>query len=170
MPFVECENGHFFDPAKDGRCPFCSAAELRNTAEVSTAGSPQTQPPVPVEGQLSDSGTQFLPPVGWLVVTDGPMRGVDFTIRPGRNAIGRSPDMAVPLSSDPSVAQDEHAVVVYDSRSNRFVFRPGAASGKSYLNGYVVDSTRPLQQGDKLQIGGTSLVFVALASDRFRWS
>ena len=138
MAFELCRNGHYFDSAKHGRCPFCPAG-----------------------------GKTFDPPVGWMVIVAGPNLGADFTIHPGGNAIGRAP-AAIALDMDPLVVEN-HLSVFYESRSNRFVLRPGTSSVRSYINGAPVESGTDLRRGDRLRIGNTTLLFVPLAGEHFEW-
>ena len=109
------------------------------------------------------------PVVGWLVCVNGPERGRDYRLHAGRNAIGRDPKMQVPLMGDARVSRDRHAVVSYDPRGNSFRVAPGEGAGLAYLNGGPVDGPLPLAAYDRIEVGETTLVFVPLCSDRFRW-
>jgi hypothetical protein len=165
MAFELCKNGHYFDSAKYGQCRFCVAADSVAAPDVDIVtvnGGSSATPPAPVVQAVSD------PPVGWLVIVGGPNCGADFTIHAGDNTIGRSPAMAVALDTDPTVAENQLSVL-YDSRSNRFLARPGTAALRSYVNGEAVESSVGLQRGDKLQVGNTTLLFVPLAGERFQW-
>ena len=144
MPFVSCPDGHFYDSAKSKECPFCKSRE-----------------PDPLPSHL---------PVGWLVATSGPGCGKDFTLRPGTNSIGSLPSMAVAIDGDPDVTAEDHAIVAYEVRNNRFLLRPGPGRAVAYRNGEVVLSPVPLQVGDKVTVGQTTLIFIPLAGDQFRWT
>jgi pSer/pThr/pTyr-binding forkhead associated (FHA) protein len=97
------------------------------------------------------------------------MAGKDFTVRPGENMIGRAPDAAVALAGDSSIADRDHAVLLYDSRGNFFALRPGAETRDSSVNGQPIETSVALRAGDKLRFGATTLVFIPLAGERFRW-
>lgn len=146
-----CENGHYFDAVKTARCPFCFAA---------AAPTPQ-----PVE---TDASAGLV--VGWLVVIEGPGQGMDFRLRGGRNDIGSAAQSAVALTEDPVISSHEHAFILYDGRSNGFALQPGAGRGLCYRNGELAAATVPLRAGDKILIGATTLLFVPLAGDSFRWA
>ena len=151
--FVRCPNGHFFDPGRYELCPFCGAAEA---------------PVSPIEQPLSLPIQQDLP-VGWLVVTDGPMAGRDFTIRPGENSVGRDYGAAILLTEDASVAERNHASVFYDAGGNSFSVRPGSKTCVSSVNGRPIAAQAELRGGDKVRFGTTNMVFIPLAGEEFRW-
>ena len=109
------------------------------------------------------------PVVGWLVCERGPERGRDYRLYAGRNFVGRDPKMQVALMGDARVSRDRHAVVSYDPRGNGFRVAPGEGAGLAYLNGAPVDGPLDLRAYDRIEVGETTLVFVPLCSDRFRW-
>lgn len=57
------------------------------------------------------------PVVGWLVCIKGPSRGRDYRIRSGRNGIGRSDAMDVPIAGDDTVSRENHAFLVYEPQN-----------------------------------------------------
>jgi hypothetical protein len=163
MPYQLCpQQQHYFDPAKNKECPFCPPGGN------SAAGSaPNLAPGAGGDAEIMAAGD---PPVGWLVAINGPDCGKDFTLRMGNNAIGALPTMAVPIAGDPGVSREEHAVIAYDARSNRFLIRPGAGRALAYRNGAPVETTVQLQTGDQITVGQTKLIFIPLAGDNFRWN
>ena len=84
-------------------------------------------------------------PVGWLVALNGPDRGKDFTIRSGSNTFG---------------PPESQVIIDYDARSNRFLAHPAAA----------VETTQQLRTGDQIRVGQTTMIFIPLAGDSFRWA
>jgi hypothetical protein len=149
MPYQICQRRqHYYDPAKDNLCPFCkSAGQLSGPA-------------------LADETIQaFDPPLGWLVALDGPSCGQDFTLRFGDNRFGSDASNAVLCGGD--AAAD--AVIAYDRDSNRFLLRPSPGRPPAYRNNKLLETSAELRIGDKITLGGTTLVFVPLAGDEFRW-
>ncbi len=110
------------------------------------------------------------PVVGWLVVASGPWRGRDFRLLAGRTSIGRDAAMDVALTADPRVSRERHALVTYDPRANQYRLVPGDGSGLVYLNGQAVDVPTTLAPHDRIEVGETTLVFVPLCGDAFRWT
>lgn len=76
--------------------------------------------------------------------------------------------MAVAIPGDSGISEEDHAAVVYDQRSNQFLLRPG--SGPPALrNGEAVRTSIRLEAGDQITVGKTTLVFIPLAGEEFRW-
>ena len=110
------------------------------------------------------------PVVGWLVCVEGPDRGRDFRIRAERNFIGRGPDMDVALTGDHSVSRDQHAILSYDPRTCVFMLAPGEGKGLVYHNGSSVLTPVEVNVHDTIEVGESTLRFVALCGDDFSWS
>ena len=182
--------GHFYDPAKNTTCPHCGVAglEIPPTAPVrrtgtspvtgSTSGEGATRPlnQSPTDG--SDPMTQPLvlkklgidPVVGWLVCIDGPDRGRDYRIRSENNTIGRSNRMHICIAGDDSISRDAHAAsIAFEPNRAVFFFVPGESRGLAYLNGDVVLSAMQLKAFDKITIGKSTMLFVPLCGESFRW-
>lgn len=120
------------------------------------------------EDDTADAG--FERPVGWLVVVDGPGRGADFPIGAGVSPIGRNPDEVVALDfGDTSIAQYGHASVAYDEKSNAFSVSHGGKKANVRLNGKSVITTTKMTSHDRLSVGETTLMFVALCGKAFHW-
>ena len=47
----------------------------------------------------------------WLVATNGPDCGKDFTLRSGANAVGTLPNMAVSMANEPGVPPENQAII-----------------------------------------------------------
>ena len=121
------------------------------------------------EGEVAEAKTQainiaqfedvqFKPCVGWVVVLDGPQKGRDFRLVPGRNRVGTHADMEVVLT-DPYVSS-HHATIVY---TNDGVYQISDAGS---TNGTKVNSKKVMQcqllDNDRLTIGHTECKFKAL--------
>lgn len=115
----------------------------------------------------STIGTE--PVVGWLVCTAGEHFGEDFKLKSGRNFIGRSPGMDVPVTKDSTVSRERHAIVVYEPRGNLFIVQPGDSKELSYLNGEVVLAPKEVKVHDRLLVGKTELMFIPCCTGSFNW-
>lgn len=150
--FVQCRNGHLYNPSDSAVCPYCPAQAVTPPSV--------TSPPVKPEPPA------FHPVVGWLVVIDGPSRGADYRIYPQRNRIGRDTSMEVVLA-DATVAAVDHASVIYDPLRNQYSLAPG--SGKVELGGLPIIEPIPLQAYDRLRVGATTLIVVPVCTYH-RWN
>ena len=123
-------------------------------------------------GTASPEAAQTRPPVvGWLVVTVGPGRGTAREVITGMNAIGRGDAVQVQLDfGDDTISRDAHAYVTYDDEARCFFVSHGGKTNLVRLNDAPVLATQPLNDGDTLRIGVTSLRFVALCGADFDWS
>lgn len=117
------------------------------------------------------AGAEYV--TGWVVVVDGPGKGQSRPIFSGINPIGRSPDQAIPLyfggKSDGEVSRRDHTRIVYDPRGNHFKLQHGASRNLTYLNDEPVLEIINLKPYDRIGIGKTTLLFVPMCGDQFRW-
>jgi hypothetical protein len=133
------------------------------------AGTGRDSPSVDVEG---DDAAMSDPPAGWLVVVDGPGRGNVLTVGLGQNHIGSAANQRVRIDfGDPTISGN-HAVLVYDPRSRKFLIGPGTGKNLVYLrgNGAPVLTPTELQAGTVVELGGTALRFVPFCGPSFSWS
>lgn len=161
-------HGFDFDrlPSSDVYVPGTAPAQGGDTVRLGPAADPDAT--VRLGGSASGQAS-IEPVVGWLVVTTGPWAGRDFRLLAGRTSIGRDASMDVALTADPRVSRERHALVTYDPRSNQYRLVPGDGSGLVYLNGDAVDVPTTLSAHDRIEVGETTLVFVPLCGDAFRW-
>lgn len=110
------------------------------------------------------------PVVGWFVIVDGPGKGASVEIGVGANAIGRDPGQAIRLDfGDGFISRERHATLVYDPRGNKFYLQGGDARNLAYVDGAVVLNPVELKGGEKVALGGTEMLFVALCGEKFSW-
>lgn len=110
------------------------------------------------------------PPVGWLVVVQGPGRGRALALGTGMNVIGRGPESRVRLDfGDDQVSRTNHARVAYEPRERRFLLNHGDGTNLTYLDGEVVMSAVEIGSGAEIQVGDTTLRFQAFCSAEFDW-
>ncbi len=114
------------------------------------------------------------PVVGWLVVTKGPGRGSVRGVGMGLNTIGRDPKRNIIHFDlgDGSISGEKHAVIVYDNSPGRRSFAVKHEEGRNLtkLGGNAVLELTPLHSGDEIEIGATTLRFVALCGPEFDWA
>ena len=117
------------------------------------------------------AGAEYV--TGWVVVVDGPGKGQSRPIFSGINPIGRSPEQAIPLyfggKSDGEISRRDHTRIVYDPRGNRFRLQHGASRNLTYLNDEAVMEIVDLNPYDRIGIGKTTLLFIPMCGDLFRW-
>lgn len=109
------------------------------------------------------------PVVGWLVCTKGKYFGQSFTLKSGRNFIGRSRSMDVALEGEPSVSRDRHAVVIYEPKGRLFIAQPGDSRELFYVNDKVVLDNVVLKPRDELSIGKIHLMLIPCCTKEFAW-
>ncbi|MGN0610498.1 MAG: FHA domain-containing protein [Ruminiclostridium sp.] len=109
------------------------------------------------------------PVVGWLVCIAGSHFGESFSIKAGKNTIGRNAENHIVLAQDNSVSRTAHASVVYEPKKHDFYLKPGDSSGLTYLNNEYIDETKKLTEHDIIELGGTKLMFVPLCNEKFSW-
>ena len=109
------------------------------------------------------------PVVGWLVCLNGEDAGKSFTLKSGRNFIGRGADMDVVLSGDMSVSREKHAIILYEPKKRVFLAQPGESKELFYVNDEVVLNVTSLNAYDKIAIGNTELYFVPFCGEVFAW-
>ena len=177
MKQYQCARFHLYNaPAgAAGGCPICAAqdAELARTrglwspeAEAAATAAAAGRPTVGAYAHLQAAAE---PVVGWLACIDGLERGRDWRLVSGRNAIGRGEGMAVRLAGDAAVSRDRHAVISFDPRRAGFTLAPGEGAGLVYRNGQEVLLPVPLTAYDRIELGGSTLVFVPLVGEQFAW-
>lgn len=185
----QCAKGHFYDETRYEECPYCQQAAQSSGSTPGGVGKTvalqnqlvgKTIPlneasslPSSARGKtvgLIKSDTGIDPAVGFLVCVSGVHKGADFRLRSGRNFIGRTPDMDVSLPDDDTVSRENHSMVSYDSRNNLFTLVPGTGRGITYLNGNAVESATGLTAYDEISVGKSSLLFLPLCGEKFRWN
>lgn len=113
---------------------------------------------------------EFDPAVGWLVVVEGPGRGKHCAVYYGQNGIGRGPEQRIRLNfGDNRIARDTHAFVIYDDVARAFYLRDNGKTNLVRLNGAPVMTPMPLKDRDRITIGSTVMLFVALCGSQFDW-
>lgn len=131
-----------------------------------------SDPALPAAPEPAPRGADAMddPPVGWLVIVDGPGKGHAARLGVGTNSIGRDPAQRVSLSyGDETISRTGHAVVTYDPRGNRFYIQQGSGTNLVYIDDEPVLSVRDLAPLTHVTIGNTVVRFVPLCGEDFRW-
>jgi hypothetical protein len=132
---------------------------LRNPIDIEGAVSdPEFDPHAPTGG-VGLAGAQQEPRL--TVVSDGPLRGARYTLRPGNQLIGRSDEADVVVTS-PDLSR-RHAYVSWDGHSATIV-DAGSTNG-TVVNNQPVAGARPLRPGDVVRLGSLELRFDVPATD-----
>ena len=114
------------------------------------------------------SGTE--PVVGWLVCVKGVDFGRSFSLKAGKNFIGRNPVVNdIVLQGDNSVSREKHAIVVYDPKSGAFIVQPGMSSELFYVNDKVILQASVIKARDIISVGNTKLMFAPFCGSDFSW-
>jgi hypothetical protein len=184
---IRCDNGHYYDPKKHTKCPFCGVAAINFEVRSLKIGSsseehtrPAGLPAMSSNQQVSDDAVtraaqmvpdsaRIDPVVGWLVAIGGPEKGKDYRIRSENNTVGRGKDMYICISGDDSISRERHTVITFDPQRNAFHLSPGEGRGLVYLNGEAVLSHKQLAPFDEILLGKTKLKFVPFCGDKFKW-
>jgi len=86
------------------------------------------------------------------------------------NQIGRGEDQAIQLDfGDNAISRTNHAAIVYDAETHTFTAGHGGKSNIVRLNDEPLISNAPMQDGDKLRLGETIVLFKALCGPDFNW-
>lgn len=111
------------------------------------------------------------PPVGWLVVVQGPGQGKVVTLGNGVNTIGRAPSERVCLDfGDTLISRQRHALITYDPKGRKFYVQQGDGTNLTYIGDTPVLTPTELEEFSFIQMGETVLLFVPLCGERFDWA
>ncbi|QLQ34267.1 MAG: FHA domain-containing protein [Candidatus Thiothrix singaporensis] len=114
------------------------------------------------------------PVVGWVVIVEGAGQGISLPLGNGANTLGRNGNQRVMLDfGDTQISREIHAVITYDPKGHLFYLQNGSGVNLTYLQtetGSVpVLSPIVLEHGQYIQVGNTTLKFVALCGSGFAW-
>jgi hypothetical protein len=114
------------------------------------------------------------PVAGWVVIIRGAGKGTSLPLGYGSNAIGRASSQRVRLDfGDTQISRENHAVITYEPRGRVFYLQNGSGINLTYLE--EGDSAIPvlapvvLASGQCIQLGSTTLKFMALCGNDFDW-
>ena len=161
MTIAKCENNHIYDSSIYSSCPYC----MPNSAPEKPA---EMTPPV---RNVDDGRTRLVERpkvVGWLVCTGGSMEGKSFNLYSKQNTVGKASTSDARIEGDQTIS-DKHCLIAYDERHNRFTLVPKTETNQMSLNGEFVRKATRLSSFDRIEMGKSSFLFVALCGDQFTW-
>lgn len=127
--------------------------------------------PRALSGEGTDEQYAIVPCVGWLVIWEGPGKGASLPLEPGLNTIGRDDDCDIVLSfGDESVSKEGKIGIGYEYQGHTFAFVNRGSKNPPYLNDRPIWTEAALQDGDKLKIGETTLIFISFCNQERNWS
>jgi len=174
-------------PAPGGR-PMSSNYGQNGNQSGSSGGDPRT---IPIGAQRTPEMAEAFDPmrdpvVGWLVVVSGVGKGTHRPLGYGQNTVGRGEDARVKLIYGAAFTMKEgatqvvdfgleshydgtlgrkHFIITYDERSRKFFIQNSQDSiNLTYIKGEddPLMTPRELESFDRIQVGKTELMFVAL--------
>jgi hypothetical protein len=163
------------EPADIGSTMVLSAEEwTTQTVEVPSAPTPVAEPG-PTSTFVDEGGTELLPSLdldedltfvlsqpdnadvsAHLICTTGPHAGEVLKLKPGITTIGRASDNVLPLNKDKEASR-RHALIIYEA--SRFVVQDQNSLNGVFVNDQLIKEPRPLQDGDLILIGISTLKF-----------
>ena len=146
--------------------PVAPRVARRPTSPDSAASAVQV-PPMERTVAASKIDAQKRYVVGWLVSLNGSTRGETFSIRMGRNIIGRERRSDVVINDDQ--ASSHHADLIFRPEERRFILMDHNSTNGTYVNEAEIEPRRDLNTNDVVRIGSHRLLFVPLCHDGFHW-
>ena len=148
-------------------------AEAEKTRVVFGAKKTKEATTSPTEVEVVEEAKKQtgVPCVGWLVVWEGLGKGASHALQPGNNTIGRDDSCDVALShGDQSISSDGKISIDYEYRGHSFAFVNRGSKNTPYLNEKPIRTEQELQDGDKLLVGETTLIFISFCKQDRNWS
>lgn len=146
--------------------PVTAAVAPERSKSSSEAGSEPARPAErTVAGSKLDIQKRYV--VGWLVGLSGNSRGESFTIRMGKNLLGR--DRRSDIVVDDEQASAHHADLIFRPDEKRFILIDANSTNGTYVNEAEVVARRDLAGRDVIRIGSQRYVFMPLCGDGVHW-
>lgn len=109
------------------------------------------------------------PAVGWLTCIKGECIGETFSIKAGKNCIGRSSSNEISLEKENGVFLNRHAQITFEPRKRQFFIQNGENDALTYVNDEPIVTFAELKNYDIISVGDAKLVFIALCGEKFTW-
>jgi hypothetical protein len=143
-----------------------------NRAQAAPAGAAAPSAVEPVERTVA---VQKLDPtaqpkryvVAWLVGLNGVSRGESYTVRIGRNVLGRDRRSDIVINDDQ--ASSHHADLVFRPEERRFILMDHNSTNGTYVNESEIEPRRDLSTRDIIRIGSHKFLFMPLCEEGFFW-
>ena len=143
------------------------AAQLRSggTSPAALAIPQPVERTVAASRQEISASKRFV--VGWLVGLSGAARGESYTVRLGRNVIGRDRRSDIVVNDDQ--ASSHHADLVFRPDEKRFILMDHNSTNGTYVNEIEIEPRKDLANKDVIRIGSHRFLFIPLCSDGVHW-
>jgi hypothetical protein len=116
------------------------------------------------------STTMADPVVGWVVIVEGPGKGIFLPLGYGMNSLGRDKSERVCLDfGDEGISRTQHAIITYDPRGRQFYVQHGGGKNLTYLGDQPLLMPAPLQSNAEILLSQTKLRFVPFCGENFDW-
>jgi len=180
---VSCSKGHYY-LENLGECPICKydgsnstvlldiggAKEVKKMGTISSTTQYISSKHKKPEAKIATTEIEEVVLAGWLVILSSLGKGKNYPITFGFNTIGREDTNHVSIENDDkSISREKHASIIYDYTNNIYFLKHENGKFLTYLNDEVVLETKKLVSFDKIKVGNTELLFVALCGDNFQW-
>ena len=110
------------------------------------------------------------PVVGWLVIVNGPGKGIAKTLGYGMNSIGRGAEARLSLDfGDEQISRKGHAMLTYDPKGRRYYIQHGEGTNLTYVNDVPVLQPTEIKGREMIGIGNTKLCFIPFCGGEFDW-
>jgi len=176
-----CENGHYYDSSYN-ECPSCPLDEMgfnisngfennRKTEMIEkTLIFARESDKINDVKEIKENIEEEINLAGWLVIISEKGKGYSYKITFGFNSIGkdRSNDISI-LNSDNTISIKKHSSIIYDYNNNQYFLKHEEGKFLTYLNEEMILETKELNNRDKIKIGNTEFIFIALCNENFKW-
>ena len=105
--------------------------------------------------------------VAWLVGLNGSSRGESYSVRMGRNVLGRDRRSDIVVNDDQ--ASSHHADLVFRPEERRFILMDHNSTNGTYVNDAEIEPRRDLALNDVIRIGSHRFLFMPLCKEDFFW-
>lgn len=180
MPVIRDKNGNIIEvptqkaqPAEDNANTFKvprlpAGSDTQRLGAQAAAGGEKT---VIYRGAIPGVPAEVPATAGWLVVIEGPGRGLVFEVGYGVNTLGRGPGNRIRLDfGDNQISSENQCFVTFDPDDGGFYVAGGTGVNLTKHNGRPVSAANAdLADRDQIRFGETTLMFVALCNKEFRW-
>lgn len=169
MKIATCANNHIYDSDIYSACPYCDTIPVN--PEGDGKDKDENNGEVWSFDFVNDQKTMIVQPgkvVGWLACIGGPETGKSYNLYDRQNRVGRGREYEVVIQKDPTISE-KHALIAYDSRHNRFTIVPKTETNLMSLNGKRVERAERMSTFDRIEMGKSLFLFVALCGEQFTW-
>lgn len=149
--------------------PAPAPAARKKVTEYVAAGADAFAPPSPAPAPAAATGGAAPAAasgrriIGWVITFDGHSDGLSFTLREGRNVLGRDPESDIVVGWDGTVS-GTHAFLIW--RLGRARIADANTQNGTFLNEEDVLGQIEVHDGDVLRIGRTRFLIRLLDQDK----